>query len=62
MEVQNLKVNSALTCVSLALGSVLYRQVIPRANGQVERFNQTIEANLRKFAAACPEGRWWEYI
>ena len=34
----------------------------PRANGQVECFNQTIEANLCKFAIECPGGKWWEFL
>ena len=34
----------------------------PRANGQVERYNQTIKANLQKFAVECPAGRWWNFL
>ena len=34
----------------------------PCANGQVECFNQTIEANLRQFAIECPGGKWWEFL
>ena len=34
----------------------------PRKNGKVERFNQTIEANLQKFAVECPGGNWWEFV
>ena len=28
----------------------------------MERFSQTIEANLHKFAIACPGGKWWEFL
>ena len=31
----------------------------PRANRQVEQFNQMIKMNLRKFAIECPTGKWW---
>ena len=34
----------------------------PRANGQVERFNQTIKTNLRNFAIECLAGKWWEFL
>ena len=34
----------------------------PSANGQVERFYQTIEANLCKFSIECPGGKWWEFL
>ena len=34
----------------------------PRANGMVERINRIIKAALRRFAAECPGGRWWEVL
>ena len=34
----------------------------PRANGQIDWFNQTIKMNLRKFDVECPAGKWWEFL
>ena len=34
----------------------------PRANGQVEHFNQMIKMNLSKFAIGSPAGKWWEFL
>ena len=34
----------------------------PRANGLVERVNRVIKSALRRFAAECPEGKWWEVL
>ena len=30
------------------------------ANGLVEHVNRVIKSALWRFAAKCPEGRWWE--
>ena len=34
----------------------------PRANGLVERVNRVIKSALCRFAAQCPEGKWWEVL
>lgn len=34
----------------------------PRANGQVERFNRSLEAGLRRFATAAPSDAWDEHL
>ena len=44
---------------------ILHRRIStrnPRANGQIERYNRTIEAMLRKFSVECPGGRWWDFL
>lgn len=28
----------------------------------MERYNRVVKEGLRKFTAACPEGRWWEFL
>ena len=30
--------------------------------GQIERYNCTIKAMLRKFSVECPGGRWWDFL
>ena len=34
----------------------------PRANVLVERVNRVIKSTLQRFAAKCPEGKWWEVL
>ena len=44
---------------------ILHRRIStqnPRANGQIERYNRTIEVMLRKFSVECPGGRWWDFL
>ena len=44
---------------------ILHRRIStrnPRANGQIERYNHTIEAMLQKFSVECPGGRWWDFL
>ena len=40
----------------LGISHRLITTMNPRANGQIERYNRTLEAGLHKLAAACPGG------
>ena len=33
--------------------------MIPHTNGLVEHANRVIKSALWRFAAKCPEGKWW---
>ena len=34
----------------------------PRVNVQVERMNGIVKSAIRKCTAACPGGKWWEFL
>ena len=34
----------------------------PRANGQVERMNGIVKRAIHRCTAACPGGKWWDFL
>ena len=52
----------AAYCRSLGVVKRMTAALNPGANGQVERMNAVIKEGVRKCTAACPGGRWWEFL